>query len=62
MELSPYLKSYPCADKPGRVLLVATRRCAMLELSESILKTVPSFRHRTSDRCWAALRREIAPR
>jgi uncharacterized protein len=33
MGLSPYLKIYPHPDKPGRVLLVATRRCAMLELS-----------------------------
>lgn len=33
MELSYYLKSYPCPDKPGRVLLVTTRRCAVLECS-----------------------------
>ncbi|HEY3309502.1 MAG TPA: geopeptide radical SAM maturase [Desulfuromonadaceae bacterium] len=34
MELSHYLKVYPCAEKPGRVLLVATRRCAVLEASQ----------------------------
>ncbi len=34
MELSPYLKTYPCPDQPGRLLLLATRRCAVLELSE----------------------------
>src|SRR6266567_4656539 len=34
MELSRYLKAYPCQDKPGRVLLVATRRCAVLECSD----------------------------
>jgi len=36
MELSRYLKVYPCTDKPGRVILLATRRCAVLELSESL--------------------------
>lgn len=34
MQTSHYLKVYPCADKPGRVLLFATRRCAVLECSE----------------------------
>ncbi len=34
MELSRYLKAYPCRDKPGRVLLLATRRCAVLECSD----------------------------
>ncbi|QEM68047.1 putative geopeptide radical SAM maturase [Geobacter sp. FeAm09] len=38
MELTHYLKTYPCADKPGRVLAVATRRCAVLELSEGLLE------------------------
>lgn len=38
MELTHYLKTYPCPDKPGRVLLIATRRCAVLELSESLLE------------------------
>jgi len=33
MHLSRYLKIYPCASEPGRVLLLATRRCAVLELS-----------------------------
>lgn len=35
MHLSRNLKIYPCPDEPGRVLLVATRRCAVLELSEA---------------------------
>jgi len=38
MELTNYLKVYPCPDKPGRVLAVATRRCAVLELSEGLLE------------------------
>ncbi len=38
MELTNYLKVYPCPGKPGRVLAVATRRCAVLELSESLLE------------------------
>jgi len=33
MQLSRYLKVYPCPEKPGRVLLVATRRCSVMELS-----------------------------
>ena len=36
MQLSRYLKVYPCQDKPGRVLLVATRRCAVLEASQTL--------------------------
>jgi uncharacterized protein len=40
MELSSYLKAFPCPDKPGRVLLLATRRCAVLELSESKWTTI----------------------
>ena len=40
MELSRYLKVYPCADKPGRVLLVATRRCAVLETSDNMWKKI----------------------
>ena len=42
MRLSRYLKTYPCPDKPGRVLLVATRRCAVLELSEEKLAAARS--------------------
>ncbi|GFE61455.1 geopeptide radical SAM maturase [Geobacter sp. AOG2] len=38
MELTSYLKIYPCLDKQGRVLAVATRRCAVLELSEGLLE------------------------
>jgi uncharacterized protein len=40
MELSSYLKAFPCPDNPGRVLLLATRRCAVLELSESKWATI----------------------
>ena len=40
MELSHYFKIYPCPDKPGRVMLVATRRCAVLELSEALWSRV----------------------
>lgn len=36
MHVSRYIKIYPCLDKPGRILLVATRRCSVLELSESL--------------------------
>ncbi len=36
MVLSRYLKTYPLPEKPGRVLLVATRRCAVLELSDEL--------------------------
>lgn len=36
MQTSHYLKVYPCADKPGRVLLFTTRRCAVLECSEAL--------------------------
>lgn len=36
MELTRYHKSYPMTDKPGRMLLLATRRCAVLELSETL--------------------------
>ena len=41
MQLSRYLKTYPCPDKPGRLLLVATRRCAVLELSEALWEQGP---------------------
>ena len=36
MQLSRYLKAYPCPEKPGRILLIATRRCSVLELSETL--------------------------
>lgn len=36
MELTRYHTTFPIPDKPGRVMLVATRRCAVLELSESL--------------------------
>ena len=36
MEPSRYLKVYPRSDKPGRVLLFSTRRCAVLECSQGL--------------------------
>ncbi|MBI5484016.1 MAG: geopeptide radical SAM maturase [Deltaproteobacteria bacterium] len=42
MILSRFHKSYPLPDKPGRILLIATRRCAVLELSESLWSRVRS--------------------
>lgn len=40
MQVSSYYKSYPCPDKPGRIILIATRRCSVLELSEALLDKV----------------------
>lgn len=42
MELTRYLKVYPCPGKPGRVLLYGTRRCALLEVSEALLERTRS--------------------
>jgi len=42
MELTRYLKTYRSADRPGRVLLCATRRCAVLECSEALWERVRS--------------------
>ncbi len=36
MQVSRYLKYYPSPDKSGRMLLIATRRCAVLECSEAL--------------------------
>lgn len=36
MQLSRYLKTYRCPEKPGRMILVATRRCSVLEISETL--------------------------
>lgn len=36
MPLSRYLKTYPFLEKSGRMLLIATRRCAVLEISEEL--------------------------
>lgn len=36
MQLSRYVATFPCRDKPGRLLLLATRRCAVMELSEDL--------------------------
>jgi len=40
MKLSRYLKVYNHPGKAGRIVLVATRRCAVLELSEALWKRV----------------------
>lgn len=40
MQLTRYMKVYPCTDKPGRVLLYSTRRCALLEVPEALLERV----------------------
>ena len=40
MQLSRYLKTYPCPEKPGRILLIATRRCASLELSATLWERI----------------------
>jgi uncharacterized protein len=50
MELSRFLKTYPCPDKPGRVLVVATRRCAVLELSGAKLAAARDGRLDDPDR------------
>lgn len=42
MHLTPYLKTWPHPQKPGRVILLATRRCAVLELSEALLQRLVS--------------------
>ncbi|WP_173196378.1 geopeptide radical SAM maturase [Geobacter sp. SVR] len=40
MHVSRYLKVYPRSDKPGRVLLFSTRRCAVLECSQGLWERV----------------------
>ena len=40
MQPTTYLKVYPRSDKPGRVLLLATRRCAVMECSEALWERV----------------------
>ncbi|NVN93303.1 MAG: radical SAM protein, partial [Desulfuromonadales bacterium] len=40
MQVSRYITTFPCPDKPGRVLMLATRRCAVLELSEEKWATI----------------------
>jgi len=40
MQLSRYITTFSCLDKPGRVLLLATRSCAVLELSEGMWASV----------------------
>ncbi|ABK98972.1 geopeptide radical SAM maturase [Pelobacter propionicus] len=40
MQLSHYVTTFPCPDKPGRLLLLATRRCAVMELSDELWQRV----------------------
>jgi uncharacterized protein len=40
MQLSRYVTTFPCPDKPGRLLLLATRRCAVIELSNELWQQV----------------------
>lgn len=40
MQLSRYVTTFPCPDKPGRLLLLATRRCAVMELSQELWQRV----------------------
>ncbi len=40
MQLSSYVTTFPCPDKPGRLLLLATRRCAVMELSDELWQRV----------------------
>jgi len=42
MQLTPYLKTWPHPRKPGRIILLATRRCALLELSEVLWQRLVS--------------------
>jgi len=42
MQLTPYLKTWPHPDKPGRTILLATRRCALLELSDTMWQRITS--------------------
>jgi len=40
MKLSTYLKIYPCPEHPGHFLLYATRRAAILRISERVLREI----------------------
>ena len=40
MDLTRYHKAYSCQEKPDRILLVATRRCAVLELSTALWERI----------------------
>ena len=59
MELSRYLKVYTDPDKPGRVLLYATRRCAVLELSETLWAKVCSGGELTKQESETLLRLKV---
>src|SRR4051794_21910920 len=49
MELTHYIKVYRPVDKPGRVLLLATRRCAILECSDTFWERVRTGNKLTDD-------------
>lgn len=42
MHLTPYLKTWPHPEKPERIILLATRRCAALELSTGLWQRLVS--------------------
>ena len=42
MQITRYLKTYPRPDKAGRIILLATRRCAVLELSGALWERLTS--------------------
>lgn len=42
MQLTRYLKTWPSPDDPDRILLLATRRCSVLELSTALWQRVQS--------------------
>ncbi|HBG04253.1 MAG: putative geopeptide radical SAM maturase [Geobacteraceae bacterium GWC2_58_44] len=38
MQLSRYLKIYPCTEQPGRILLYSTKRSALIQIPEATLR------------------------
>ncbi len=40
MQVSRYIATFPCPDKPGRLLLLSTRSCSTLELSEELWEII----------------------
>lgn len=40
MQTSRYITTFPCPDKPGRLVLLSTRSCSTLELSEELWEII----------------------
>ncbi len=40
MQVSRYITTFPCPDKPGRLVLLSTRSCSTLELSEELWEII----------------------